>query len=261
MKKAFGFAVAATMVIGGAASADVLYHNPPGYGTAKDQEYPDFPTYSTYMVADVNIPDPGFTLTQVASYLGINGAWGGVTTARLNLFPKVGNLPDNITDDPSASMVVTVSYDVGTGIFSTVGLNLDVAAGDYWIGLTGIAGFAEFGNNAHKQGANANGDPDAARNPGGSFNFPADTDWFSIQSFVNWGWHDMALTVEGDPIPPKCPWDLDGNGTVGASDLLALLAAWGVCDDPANCPADFDNTNVVGVADLLTLLANWGPCP
>ena len=26
-----------------------------------------------------------------------------------------------------------------------------------------------------------------------------------------------------------CPWDLDGNGTVGASDLLALLVNWGPC--------------------------------
>ncbi len=58
-----------------------------------------------------------------------------------------------------------------------------------------------------------------------------------------------------------CPWDLDYNGTVGASDLLLLLVAWGVCDDPANCPADFDNTNNVGTVDLLTLLAHWGPCP
>ncbi len=26
-----------------------------------------------------------------------------------------------------------------------------------------------------------------------------------------------------------CPWDLDANGTVGASDLLALLVNWGPC--------------------------------
>ncbi len=143
MNKAFGFAMAATMVIGGAALADVLYHNPVGVGTARDQEYPDFPTYSTYMVADVNIPDPGFTLTSVVAPMTMNGAWAGVTTARLHLFPKVGSLPDNITDDPGASMVVTVSYDPQTGVLSTVGLNLDVAAGDYWIGLTAQADFGQ----------------------------------------------------------------------------------------------------------------------
>ncbi|MEE8154057.1 MAG: hypothetical protein V3T53_03740 [Phycisphaerales bacterium] len=56
-----------------------------------------------------------------------------------------------------------------------------------------------------------------------------------------------------------CPWDIDGDGNVGASDLLALLASWGLCKDC--CPADFDGDGSVGASDLLALLANWGPCP
>ncbi len=55
-----------------------------------------------------------------------------------------------------------------------------------------------------------------------------------------------------------CPADLDGNGSVGVSDLLSLLASWGPCK---GCPADFDGDGDVGVPDLLVLLANWGPCP
>ncbi len=55
-----------------------------------------------------------------------------------------------------------------------------------------------------------------------------------------------------------CPWDLDGSGSVGASDLLTLLATWGPCK---GCPADFDNDGSVGASDLLALLVNWGPCP
>ena len=55
-----------------------------------------------------------------------------------------------------------------------------------------------------------------------------------------------------------CPWDLDGSGSVGASDLLSLLASWGPCK---GCPADFDENGNVGASDLLALLANWGPCP
>ncbi len=58
-----------------------------------------------------------------------------------------------------------------------------------------------------------------------------------------------------------CPWDLNGDGSVGAADLLALLAAWGPCPDPpAECPADFDDSGSVGANDLLALLANWGQC-
>ena len=59
------------------------------------------------------------------------------------------------------------------------------------------------------------------------------------------------------PIIP-CPWDIDGSGSVGASDLLTLLASWGPCK---GCPADFDDSGSVGASDLLALLANWGPCP
>ncbi|MEE8155394.1 MAG: hypothetical protein V3T53_10625 [Phycisphaerales bacterium] len=57
---------------------------------------------------------------------------------------------------------------------------------------------------------------------------------------------------------PPNPADLDGDGNVGASDLLMLLAAWGT--DPGG-PPDFDGDGNVGAEDLLVLLANWGPCP
>ncbi|MEE9131718.1 MAG: FG-GAP repeat protein [Phycisphaerales bacterium] len=57
-----------------------------------------------------------------------------------------------------------------------------------------------------------------------------------------------------------CPWDLDGNGTVGATDLLSLLVNWGDCADCNDCPADFDGNCTVGATDLLALLVNWGPC-
>ena len=59
-------------------------------------------------------------------------------------------------------------------------------------------------------------------------------------------------------IEAPCPIDLDGDGSVGTSDLLTLLADWGA--NPGN-PADFDGNGVVGTSDLLMLLANWGPCP
>ena len=53
--------------------------------------------------------------------------------------------------------------------------------------------------------------------------------------------------------------DLDGDGTVGIVDFLALLAAWGPCPNPpAPCPADIDNDGTVGILDFLILLASWG---
>ncbi len=58
-----------------------------------------------------------------------------------------------------------------------------------------------------------------------------------------------------------CKWDLDCNDSVGAGDLLNLLAAWGACPPKEFCPADFDSNGFVGAGDLLALFANWGPCP
>lgn len=52
--------------------------------------------------------------------------------------------------------------------------------------------------------------------------------------------------------------DLDGDGDVDTTDLLALLAAWGPCP-PEACLADLDGDGHVGTADLLILLANWAP--
>ena len=253
MKNAFGFAMAATMAIGGTASADILYHNPVGAGTAIDEEFGDFPTYSTYLVADINIPNPGFTITQVTAYFTINGAFGGVPTGRLHLFPKIGGLPVG-SDDPAVSMSVPVSYDINTGILTTVGLNLDVPAGDYWIGLTPQAEFGVHGRVFHLGGVNVNGEIDAYRNPLGAFNFAAGTGWGHLTDWAD-QMSDIAITVEGDPIIAKCPWDLDKSGSVGTSDLLELFSQWGT-----DGPADFDESGAVGTGDLLILFANWGPC-
>jgi hypothetical protein len=84
------------------------------------------------------------------------------------------------------------------------------------------------------------------------------------------GWQpSQSLGVSGDWIiravvevcENPCPWDfapLPGDGEVGVSDFLYLLALWGT--DPAG-PPDLDGDGIVGVLDFLELLAHWGPCP
>ncbi len=62
------------------------------------------------------------------------------------------------------------------------------------------------------------------------------------------------------PVAP-CPWDLNGDGTVGVGDMLALFAVWGPCPNGPCCTGDFDGNGAVGVGDLLAMFANWGPCP
>lgn len=54
----------------------------------------------------------------------------------------------------------------------------------------------------------------------------------------------------------SCPTDTDGSGETGASDLAAVLGAWGGSDPIF----DFNGDGTVGAADLALLLSFWGPC-
>ena len=67
-------------------------------------------------------------------------------------------------------------------------------------------------------------------------------------------WRTILLT----PVVSQVPGDLDGDGTVGVTDLLILLGDWGPCPPKGDCPADLDGDGSVGVKDLLILLGNWG---
>ena len=68
---------------------------------------------------------------------------------------------------------------------------------------------------------------------------------------------DVVILMNNNGTTPL--GDLNGDGSVGAADLLILLANWGPCaDPPTTCPVDLDGNGVVGAADLLLLLANWG---
>jgi hypothetical protein len=75
---------------------------------------------------------------------------------------------------------------------------------------------------------------------------------------------DSPLVIINEQVETTpCSGDIDGDGSVGVTDFLAILAAWGPCPDPCppSCPADLDGDCEVGVTDFLALLAVWGECP
>jgi hypothetical protein len=49
--------------------------------------------------------------------------------------------------------------------------------------------------------------------------------------------------------------DINGDGTIDVSDLLAIIASWGPC---SGCIEDLDGNGVVDVSDILALIENWG---
>ena len=54
-----------------------------------------------------------------------------------------------------------------------------------------------------------------------------------------------------------CDADFDSDGTVGASDLSMILAAWGT----TQVAYDLSGDGVVNASDLSLILASWGACP
>jgi hypothetical protein len=52
--------------------------------------------------------------------------------------------------------------------------------------------------------------------------------------------------------------DVNGDGTIGVSDILAVIDSWGVCD---GCAADINQEGIVDTNDILLVLSAWGPCP
>jgi hypothetical protein len=58
-----------------------------------------------------------------------------------------------------------------------------------------------------------------------------------------------------EPVAPVRPEDLDGDGAVGLSDLLIVLADFGPCGK--SCPSDIDEDGTVGFGDLLAVLSAW----
>ncbi len=54
------------------------------------------------------------------------------------------------------------------------------------------------------------------------------------------------------------PADVDGDGTVGTTDLLQILGAWGPVEDSSDLKYDLDNDGFVSTTDLIAMLGAWG---
>ena len=62
---------------------------------------------------------------------------------------------------------------------------------------------------------------------------------------------DTTVGIQADSH--KCRLD-----SAGQRNTLPVRSHWGT---DLGCPADFDLNGTVGATDLLALLFNWGPCP
>ena len=65
------------------------------------------------------------------------------------------------------------------------------------------------------------------------------------------------IDVGAFEFSPPCPADVNGDQTVGVSDMLEVISAWGPC---VMCAADVTGDGFVNVADLLAVIDGWGRC-
>ncbi len=243
-----------------AANADVLYdHSTADAGGTNfvNQEFSDFPTFSTYQVDDATFANP-VVIQKVTIWTDRNNTtWlTGLTTCRLNVYAKSGPLP-LATDDPTTgqNVSVVITNDVNNGlnsykIVATLSTPIPEPPGSYWIGLTPELAFGTNGQCFTRGGTGAPiGDLAAFRNPGNGFAFG--TNWQTVNSHQP-TYFDVCMLVEGTSgsgevtIPPtgfslfRGVLESGGLPELAASDDMYLVARNGVTALRTESPITLD---------------------
>lgn len=202
------FVLPVILAVAGLASADVLWDQSNydvDVAAYVDQDFGDFPDYSSFLVVDVTTDPGGWNIASITGYFtgDATSPWMGITQARINIFERTGALPDNVLDDPFSGTPAGVTVtDLGDGTLAITadGLDIDLAEGDYWIGFTPMADFGVYGQEFHR-GAPIIGIDTAWRNPGGAFGVGGD---WGTTGLIGTDWegaYDAAILIEGTVIP------------------------------------------------------------
>jgi hypothetical protein len=69
------------------------------------------------------------------------------------------------------------------------------------------------------------------------------------------GFEESDMSESSDCGDPTVPGDVNGDGIVDVTDLLAVMDLWGPC---SGCNADLNGDGIVDTVDLLEVVGNWG---
>jgi len=204
-----------------------------------DTQFPDFASYSTYMVDDFGTDGAAWNVESVSTYFTQGfGAWdpSQILTGTLQVYPKSGSLPNDANDTvPEYDVAIRVTDGGGYWIVSAETsevAELQGINGEYWIGLTPIVNFGAMGQEFHLQLASFHGDQAAARNPGQAFGFGPN--WFGVSTF-GFGNSEMGFKLEGSIAGDDCYPDCNGDTILDFFDFLCYLNAFDEQDEYADC--------------------------
>lgn len=218
-------AAAASLALASASNAAVLWDqsaidtSPTGQGLFNTVS-PGFNGSVVFGVSDVTVPAGGWTIQSITTFYSSFNFTAG-TQAVLNVFPKTGNVPV-ATNDPRAmptgngTQVPVTANDVvvdnqGVREYTASGLNIVLAPGDYWIGLTPIQSAGPFGADSQWGTSNPMGVSQAAWSM--DFGFPSG--WFDYSTLSGFTpIHDGAIRINGVPAP-------SGLALIGLGGLMA----------------------------------------
>lgn len=188
-----------------AAFADVLWDQPidtsPTGQSVVDGIAPGFNGFTVFSLNDMVVPASGWHVESVTTYFSDLSFNPTVTAAVLNIFPKTGALPTALNDPratPLGQGTAVVPVDTryvedfqGVMAITAAGLNLDLAPGEYWVGLTPRLSSGPFGADLHWGTATLIGAPTASRD----YTLGA-TPWGNLYGNI-----DSAFTVQGFAVP------------------------------------------------------------
>ncbi|NUL82302.1 MAG: hypothetical protein HUU60_06215 [Armatimonadetes bacterium] len=215
------------------------------------QDFPDFPTFSTYEFNDMRVPGPGWNITSVRG-VGFNSASSnrGLNEDVRLLISSNANFanPGTIYALVSGKSVLDAGLD--TLIFDEFSLSLP--RGDYWASMWVRRPFGGGGGQWFwartlpiRLGEHI------FHNPGGGFGFGTapvpGTTVFGTAA-------DQNINVAGTLGEPS--GDVNGDGIVDDSDLAMVLEAFG--NDCDGCAEDVNGDGIVDDSDLATVLTEFG---
>jgi hypothetical protein len=147
-----------------------------------------------FAVSDVTVTGAPWHVDTISTYYSVlDPSWvEAISQGHLHVFPKSGPLPSDVTDDPAASPLVPMTgtnLDGGVGLVQATGLNLDLAPGEYWIGITPVAPSGPFGPEIQMSSHTLIGADTATFD---LFAFPGPPAWFNFNPGL-----DQAMRIDG----------------------------------------------------------------